>query len=175
MIKAEEALGREFAAMRSGRASASMLDKIQVEAYGSNVALNTVAQVIVRDAQALTVNVFDPTLSGSVERAVRAADMGLQATSDPGQGIVRVSVPKLNGELRQDLARQAAKLGEAARVRLRAVRKEALDEVKAAEKAKTVGKDEAKAREKLVQTAVDKQMDSIGALIKAKEMEILES
>ena len=101
--------------------------------------------------------------------------MGLQATSDPGQGIVRVPVPKLNGELRQDLARQAAKLGEAARVRLRAVRKEALDEVKAAEKAKTVGKDEAKAREKLVQTAVDKQMDSIGALIKAKEMEILES
>jgi len=170
MDGAIEALKKEFGGLRTGRASTSLLDKIQVEAYGSNMPLNQVGTVAVPEPRLLTVQVWDGGLVKSVEKAIRDAGLGLNPQPD-GQ-LVRVPVPELSQERRQELAKIAGKFAEQARVAARNVRREAMDALK---KSKTDGKmseDEHKAQSDKVQKLTDETIKKIDEALAAKEKEI---
>jgi ribosome recycling factor len=170
MDGAIEALKKEFGGLRTGRASTSLLDKIQVEAYGSNMPLSQVGTVAVPEPRLLTVQVWDAGLVKSVEKAIRDAGLGLNPQPD-GQ-LVRVPVPELSQERRQELAKIAGKFAEQARVAVRNVRREAMDALK---KSKTDGKmseDEHKAQSDKVQKLTDETIKKIDDALAAKEKEI---
>src|SRR6202142_2251069 len=132
MDGAIESLKKEFGGLRTGRASTNLLDKISVEAYGSQMPLSQVGTVAVPEPRLLTVQVWDAGLVKSVEKAIRDAGLGLNPQPD-GQ-LVRVPVPELSQERRQELAKIASKFAEQARVAVRNVRRDAMDELKKQQK-----------------------------------------
>src|SRR5580704_1157712 len=170
MDGAIEALKKEFGGLRTGRASTSLLDKIHVDAYGSPMPLNQVGTVAVPEPRLLTVQVWDAGLVKSVEKAIRDAGLGLNPQPD-GQ-LVRVPVPELSQERRQELAKIAGKFAEQARVAVRNVRREAMDGLK---KQKTDGKmseDEQKTASDKVQKITDETIKKIDEALASKEKEI---
>src|SRR5580692_10327144 len=142
MDGALETLGREFAGLRSGRASPALLEPVRVTAYGSEMPLPQLATIAVPEARMLTVQVWDRSLVGAVEKAIRDSGLGLNPASD-GQ-LVRVPIPQLTTERRNDLAKTAHKYAESARVAVRGVRRDGMEQVKAFEKKHEIGEDVAK-------------------------------
>jgi ribosome recycling factor len=172
MDKAIAVLKEEFASLRTGRASSSLLDQVQVEAYGSTVPLNQVAAVSVPEPRMIVVNVWDRGTVVSVEKAIRASGLGLNPVVD-GQSL-RIPIPPLTEERRRELAKLAGKYAEQQRVAVRNIRREANDDLKKAEKAGAISQDELKRMEAEVQKITDQEIKLIDEALKTKEQEIMQ-
>ena len=172
MDGAVEALKREFAGLRTGRASVSLLEPISVSAYGAEMRLNEVATINAPEARLLTVQVWDKGNVGPVEKAIQSANLGLNPAVD-GQ-LVRVPIPELNEERRQELARVAAKYTEQARVAVRNVRRDGMDRLKKMEKDGDLSKDDHQLWGDEVQELTDDRVKQIDDLLAAKESEIVQ-
>ena len=170
MDGAIETLRREFAGLRTGRASPGLLEPVRVEAYGSEMPLPQVGTIGVPEPRMLTVQVWDRTLVGAVERAIRDAGLGLNPASD-GQ-LVRVPIPILTAERRAELARLAGKYAEGAKVAVRGVRRDGMEQVKALEKKSEIGEDEGKDWSEEVQKLTDSYVKRIDESLADKEKDI---
>jgi ribosome recycling factor len=170
MDGALETLRREFAGLRTGRASPALLDPVRVEAYGSEVPLTQVGTVAVPEARMITVQVWDRSLVGAVERAIRDAGLGLNPASD-GQ-LVRVPIPILTTERRAELAKAAGRYAEGARVAVRGVRRDGMEQVRAAEKKGTISQDDLKDWSEQVQKLTDQYIKRIDDNVAEKDKEI---
>lgn len=172
MDKAVSALKEEFAGLRTGRASAGLLEPVQVDAYGSTSPLNAVAAITVPEPRMIAVNVWDKGVVVAVEKAIRAAGLGLNPIVD-GQ-TVRVPIPPLTEERRKDLAKLAGKYAEQQKIAVRNVRRDANDDLKKAEKAGEISQDEQKKMEAEVQKDTDAAIKRIDEALKVKEVEIMQ-
>ncbi len=172
MDKAIGALKEEFGSLRTGRASASLLDQVHVEAYGATVPINQVGAVSVPEPRSINVSVWDKGLVVSVEKAIRNAGLGLNPVVE-GQNL-RVPIPVLTEERRKDLAKLAGKYAEQQRVAVRNVRREAMDDLKKAEKDGTISQDEHKRLEGDVQKITDEAIKRVDEALKTKEHEIMQ-
>jgi ribosome recycling factor len=165
-------LKQEFAGLRTGRASAHLLDPVNVDAYGQSMPINQVGTVSSADARMLTVQVWDKALVGAVDKAIRNAGLGLNPAMD-GQTL-RIPIPMLSEERRAELAKLAGKYSEHARVAIRNVRRDGMEHLKRLEKDHEIGEDEHKKRAAEVQKATDGAIAEVDALLKAKEEEIMQ-
>ena len=172
MDKAVAALKDEFGSLRTGRASASLLDQVHVEAYGANTPLNQVAAISVPEPRSISVNVWDRGLVVSVEKAIRNAGLGLNPVVE-GQ-MLRIPIPPLTEDRRKDLAKVAGKYAEQQRVAVRNVRRDANDDLKKAEKDHVISQDEQKKMESEVQKMTDDAIKRVDEALKAKEQEIMQ-
>jgi len=172
MQKSISALKDELAGLRTGRASASLLEPVQVEAYGSRMPLNQLATVTVPEPRMLSVQVWDRSMAGAVEKAIRDSGLGLNPAAE-GQ-VIRVPLPELNEERRRELTKVAHNYAEQARVAVRHVRRDGMDMLKKAEKDGDMGQDDARAQSDLVQKATDAAVAEIDAIVAAKEQEIMQ-
>jgi ribosome recycling factor len=172
MDKAVLALKDEFGGLRTGRASATLLEPIMVEAYGSSMSITSVAAISVPEPRLITVNVWDKGTVVAVEKAIRAAGLGLNPVVD-GQTL-RVPIPPLTEERRKDLVKLAAKYAEQQRVAVRNVRREAMEDLKKAEKDGAISQDELKRMETEVQGFTDAAVKRIDETLKTKEQEIMQ-
>ena len=172
MDKAVSALKEEFASLRTGRASANLLDQIMVEAYGATTPLNQVAAVTVPEPRSISVSVWDRGVVVSVEKAIRSSDLGLNPVVE-GQTL-RIPIPPLTEERRRDLAKIAAKYAEQQRVAIRNVRRDANDDLKKAEKDSVINQDEQKRMETEVQKITDEAVKRVDEALKTKEQEIMQ-
>jgi len=171
MDKAVAALKEEFASLRTGRASASLLDQVHVEAYGSSMPMNQVGAVSVPEPRMLVVNVWDRGLVVSAEKAIRAAGLGLNPVVD-GQTL-RIPIPPLTEERRKDLVKVAGKYAETQKIAVRNVRRDANDDLRKAEKDGVISQDEEKRLEAEVQKITDEAIKRIDEALKTKEQEIM--
>jgi len=172
MDKAVAALKDEFGSLRTGRASASLLDQIMVDAYGSTVPLNQVGSVSVPEPRAISVSVWDRGVVVSVEKAIRSAGLGLNPVVE-GQNL-RIPIPPLTEERRRDLAKLAGKYAEQQKIAVRNVRRDAMDDLKKAEKDGVITQDEQKRMEGEVQKITDEHVGRIDEALKTKEQEIMQ-
>ncbi|HEY0599747.1 ribosome recycling factor [Brevundimonas sp.] len=172
MDKAVSALKEEFSGLRTGRANAGLLEPVQVEAYGSMSPLHAVAAISVPEPRMISVSVWDKSMVTPVEKAIRAAGLGLNPIVD-GQTL-RIPVPPLTEERRKDLAKLAGKYAEQQKIAVRNVRRDANDDLKKAEKASEISQDEQKKMEAEVQKDTDAAIKRIDEALKAKEVEIMQ-
>jgi ribosome recycling factor len=171
MDKAVAALKEEFASLRTGRASANLLDQVHVDAYGSSVPINQVGAVNVPEPRMIAVNVWDRGLVVSVEKAIRNAGLGLNPIVD-GQTL-RIPIPPLTEERRKEIAKIASKYAEQQRVAIRNIRRDANDDLKKAEKDGAISQDEQKRMEGEVQKLTDEAIKRVDEALKTKEQEIM--
>jgi ribosome recycling factor len=164
-------LKQELGGLRTGRASASLLEPIQVEAYGTHMPLNQLATVSVPEPRLLSVQVWDKSMVHAVERAIMAANLGLNPATE-GQ-VLRLRIPELNQERRKDLVKVAHKYAEAARVAVRHVRRDGLDVLKKLEKDHKISEDDHTHQAELVQKATDQAISEIDQTLAVKEKEIM--
>jgi ribosome recycling factor len=172
MDKSVSALKEEFNGLRTGRANVGLLDPVQVQAYGSNAPLNSVAAISVPEPRMISVNVWDKSMVGPVEKAIRAAGLGLNPIVD-GQTL-RIPVPPLTEERRKDLAKLAGKYTEQQKIAVRNVRRDANEDLKKAEKAGEISQDEQKKMETEVQKMTDEAVKRVDEALKTKEQEIMQ-
>lgn len=172
MAKSIESLQGDLSGLRTGRASASLLEPVTVEAYGSRMPLNQVATVTVPEPRMLSVQVWDRGMANAVEKAIRDSGLGLNPMGE-GQ-VIRVPLPELNSERRKELAKVAHNYAEAARVAVRHIRREGMDLLKKAEKDGDLSQDDSRVQADLVQKATDAAVQEIDTLLAVKEQEILQ-
>ncbi len=172
MDGAVSALGNEFASLRTGRANASLLDGIMVEAYGQMTPLNQVGSVSVPESRMLLVSVWDKSQVGAVERALRQSNLGINPVID-GQ-TMRIPMPPLTEERRKDLAKIASGYAEQAKIAVRNVRRDGMETVKKLEKSGDMSEDEKKAHESDIQKATDNVINKIEENLKIKSDEIMQ-
>lgn len=169
MKKSLEAAAADFATLRTGRANPALLDSVKVEYYGSPTPLNQLAQISVSEGRTLVIAPYDKTTLGPIEKTILKSNLGLQPIND---GVnVRVNIPPLTEERRKDLVKQLATKSENARVSLRNIRRDAIEQFK---KDDDVTDDDAKRAEKDVQKLLDKHFVELEVQQKAKEAELLE-
>jgi ribosome recycling factor len=171
MQGASGVLKTELAGLRTGRASAHLLDPVMVDAYGSQMPLNQVATVSVPEARLISVNVWDRSLVHPVEKAIINSNLGLSPATE-GQTI-RLRIPELNEERRKELVKVAHKYAETARVAVRHVRRDAMDVIKKLEKEHKISKDDHDRFSGEIQKATDAGISDIDHMLAAKEKEIL--
>ena len=171
MEKAVEDFRREMAAVRTGRASVHMLDGVQVEAYGTQMKLNEVATVHTPEAQLITVQPFDPSTIGNIEKAIRTADLGLNPMND-GK-LVRVPVPALTEERRKDMVKHLHKILEEHRTAVRNIRRDGNDGIKKAMKDKKITEDEERRAMEDLQKLTDDEIKKMEELSRLKEKEVM--
>jgi ribosome recycling factor len=164
-------LRHEFGGLRTGRASASLVEPVHVDAYGQSTPLNQVATISVPEPRLISVQVWDKGLVGAVDKAIRDANLGLTPTVE-GQ-ILRIRTPELNEQRRKELVKVAHKYAEEARVSVRHVRREGLDILKKLLKDHAIPEDDEKRHESEVQKATDEAVREIDAALAAKEKEIM--
>src|SRR5271169_2976138 len=164
-------LKQELGGLRTGRASPNLVEPIHVEAYGSNMPMNQVATVSVPEPRLISIQVWDASVVKAVEKAIRDSNLGLSPSTE-GQ-IVRIRIPEVNQERRQELVKVAHKYAEAARVAVRHVRRDGLDTVKKLEKNHEISEDDQERLANDVQKATDGTIAEIDQLLAAKEREIL--
>ncbi|MEQ8708388.1 MAG: ribosome recycling factor [Rhodospirillales bacterium] len=172
MKGALEVLQQEFGGLRTGRASTSLLEPVQVMAYGSPMPLNQVGSISVPEPRMLSVQVWDKSMVGAVEKAIRDAGLGLNPASDGT--LVRIPIPALNEERRQELSKIAGKYAEEARISVRNVRRSGMDNLKALEKDGEISQDEQRGWEKTVQELTDQYIKEIDETLDTKEAEIMQ-
>ena len=172
MDRTVQALKEEFASLRTGRASASLLDQVTVEAYGAKSPLNQVAAISVPEPRSISVTVWDKGLIVSVEKAIRNAGLGLNPVVE-GQNL-RIPIPPLTEERRKELVKVAGKYAEHQKVAVRNVRRDANDDLKKAEKDNAITQDEHKRMETEVQKLTDEAIKRCDEALKAKEQEIMQ-
>jgi len=173
MQKAVEAVRREFAKIRTGKATVSLLDGINVEYYGSAAPLRQVANISVPEARLLVVQPWDKKIIGDIEKAIRSADLGLNPSSDGN--LIRVPIPALTEERRKEMVRYVHKLGEEGRVAIRNVRRDVNETLKKKLKDGEISEDDFhRAHDKTVQDMTDKHTHEIDHVLAAKETELME-
>lgn len=172
MDGALDVLRKEFAGLRTGRASVNLLEPVTVDAYGSSMALNQVATVGVPEPRLITVQVWDRGLVKSVDKAIREAGLGLNPQTE-GQ-VIRVPIPDLTEDRRRELTRVAAKYAEQARVSIRNVRRDGLDPLKKKEKDGEISQDEHRKLQHDIQALTDDYIKKIDEILAQKDKEILQ-
>ena len=172
MDGAIEALKREFAGLRTGRASTSLLDMVQVDAYGANMPMNQVASVSLPEPRLLTVQVWDDGNVKAVERAIIDSELGLNPQTEGN--LIRVPIPELSEERREEMTKVAAKYAEQVRVAVRNVRRDGMDGLKKLEKDGEISQDEHRARGDDIQQMTDGHISNIDELLETKEQEIMQ-
>ena len=172
MDKAVDALKDEFGGLRTGRANAGLLEPITVEAYGSTMPLSSVGSISVPEPRMITVSVWDKALVIPTEKAIRAAGLGLNPLTD-GQTL-RIPIPPLTEDRRRDLAKLAGKYAEQQKVAVRNVRREAMEDMKKAEKTGASSEDEVKKAGDEIQGFTDAAVKRIDDALKTKEQEIMQ-
>lgn len=171
MESALKSLSHEFGGLRTGRASTNLLDTIQVDAYGSMLPLNQVGNVTAPEARLLSVSVWDKGMVKAVEKAIREADLGLNPAVD-GQTI-RIPIPALSEDRRKEMVKVAHKYAEGAKVAVRNVRRDGMDELKKQEKDKKISEDEQRKQSDQVQKLTDDFIKKIDEMMVVKEKDIL--
>jgi ribosome recycling factor len=169
MHKAIENTKHELASIRSGKATTSLLDTVRVEAYGQHLPLNQVGSVAAPEPRLLTVQPWDRSLLGAIERAIQASDLGLNPSNDGT--VIRIPLPPLTQERRKELVKVVHKLAEEGRVAVRHARTDAIAKVK---KLDHVSEDEKRRTDKDIQKLHDDAIHQIDGVVKAKELEIME-
>jgi ribosome recycling factor len=171
MKGAVDSLKNDLNGLRTGRANVSLLDPVTVEIYGSHMPLNQVATVSAPEPRMLSVQVWDKSSIGPVEKAIRAAGLGLNPINDGN--VLRLPIPDLTEERRKELAKLASKYAEGARVAIRNVRRDGMDALKTDENKKEISEDERKRAETELQKLTDEQIKAADEAAAAKEKEIL--
>jgi ribosome recycling factor len=172
MEKAVDDFRKAMAGVRTGRANVHMLDNVSVDYYGSQMPLNQVAQVHAPEAQLITVQPFDPSQLGAIEKAIRAGDMGLNAMNE-GK-LIRVPVPALTQERRQDMVKHLHRVLEEHRTAVRNIRRDGNDAIKKALKDKKITEDDEKRAIEEIQKLTDGEIKKMEDMSKAKEKEVME-
>ncbi|MHA1599941.1 MAG: ribosome recycling factor [Alphaproteobacteria bacterium] len=172
MDGAQEVLRKEFAGLRTGRASAALLDPVMVDAYGASMPLNQVGTASVPEPRMVTVQVWDRTLVGAVEKAIRSAGLGLNPASD-GQ-LIRVPIPALSEERRIEMTKIAGKYAEQCRIAVRNVRRDGMELLKRMEKASELSEDDHRLWADEIQRLTDDHIKGIDQSLAQKEEEILQ-
>jgi len=172
MDKAVDDFRREMAAVRTGRASVHMLDSVQVEYYGSPMPLNQIAQVHAPEAQLITVQPFDPSSLGNIEKAIRAGDLGLNPMND-GK-IIRVPVPPLTADRCRDMGKHLHKILEEHRTAVRNIRRDGNELIKKALKDKKITEDDERRSLEEIQRLTDDEIKKMEEMSRSKEKEVME-
>jgi ribosome recycling factor len=172
MAKSVEAAKHEFTTIRTGRASAALLDRIQVSAYGTKMPVNQLATISVPEPRLLTITPFDKSIMKDIERGIQESDLGLTPSND-GQ-IIRLPIPQLTEERRKELVKQVRHMAEEGRVAARNIRRDALHNLKKLEQDGDAGADDVHRAEDRLQKVTDEHVQRIDAALKAKEAEIME-
>ncbi len=172
MKKAIEVLRKDFASMRAGRATPSLLDKVMVDYYGTPTPINQMAKISVPEPRLLVIQPWDKSGMATIEKAIQKSDLGLNPSND---GIViRLAIPQLTQERRNELVKVAKKKAEETRVALRNIRRDANEHLKALEKEKQVSEDDEKRAQDDVQKMTDKYVKEVEHVLEHKEQEIME-
>ncbi|MHB1103149.1 MAG: ribosome recycling factor [Devosia sp.] len=172
MHKSIAALKDELAGLRTGRASASLLEPVTVEAYGSKMPLNQVATVTVPESRMLSVQVWDRSLAQAVEKAIRNSGLGLNPSAEGA--VIRVPLPELNEERRRELTKVAHNYAEQARVAVRHIRRDGMDLLKKLEKDGDISQDDGRKFGEQVQSTTDAAVAEIDGILAIKEQEIMQ-
>lgn len=172
MKKTIELYQHDLSTIRAGRANPAVLDKVEVDYYGSPTAINAVAEVKVTDARTILIQPWESAMTKTIEKAILASDIGINPQND-GRAL-RLIFPPLTEERRKELTKQVDKLGEEAKVSIRNVRREANDKCKDMKKKNEMTEDEQKASEKAVQDITDKLIKDVDVITAAKKKEIME-
>ena len=171
MEGAMTALRQEFLTLRTGRASASMLEPIMVDAYGAVTPINQVGTVNVPEPRMITLNIWDKSLVGAAEKAIRDSGLGINPVVDGT--IIRLPIPELNEERRRELTKVAGHYAESARVAIRNVRRDGMDQIKKA-RSEGLGEDDQKFWESAVQEATDTAIERVDGALESKQEEIMQ-
>lgn len=166
-----DALRREFATVRTGKATPALLDTVRVEAYGSKLPLNQVATVNTPEPSLLVVQPFDKSLLGEIERGIQSADLGLNPSNDGA--VIRVPIPPLNEERRKEFVKLLHKMAEEARISVRHTRRTAREDIQSLVKEHEIGEDEGRRREDAIEKLTHDYTGKIDELLKKKEEEVL--
>ena len=172
MDGAINAFKQDLASLRTGRASSNLLDAIQVPAYGSTMPINQVATVSVPEPRMVAVNVWDKSMVGAVDRAIREANLGFNPIVDGNN--LRIPLPELNEQRRKELVKIAHGYAENAKVAARHVRRDGMDHLKKAEKDGDISEDDQRRESEKVQKLTDDTISTIDSLLSAKEAEIMQ-
>ena len=172
MDSALEALRRDFASVRTGKATPALLDSVRVEAYGSKVPLNQVGTVSAPEPRLLTITPWDKALLKEIDRGLRESDLNLNPSNDGS--IIRIPIPALTEERRKEFVKQLHKLAEEARVAVRQARKDANDDVKARQKKEGLSEDDVRREQDKVQKLTDQYIAKVEEILKHKEAEVME-
>lgn len=172
MQKSIASLREELTGLRTGRASASLLEPVMVEAYGTKMPLNQVATVTVPESRMLSVQVWDRSMAQAVEKAIRNSGLGLNPAAEGA--VIRVPLPELNEERRRELSKVAHTYAEAARVAVRHIRRDGMDLLKKLEKDGDISQDDGRIKSELVQKATDAAVADIESILISKEQEIMQ-
>jgi ribosome recycling factor len=170
MQKAVEATQRSLNTIRTGRANASLLDRIMVEYYGTPTPLRSLANINTPDASTITVQPFDPTSLNTIEKAISMSDIGLMPNNDGS--VIRLNIPPLTSDRRKELVKTAARLVEEGKVSIRNIRRDAVDSVRKQEKAGEIPEDEARDSQDRIQQLTDQYIAKVGELLAEKEKDI---
>lgn len=172
MHKAAENLQRNLGQIRAGRANASLLDRVQVTYYGVPTPLNQMASITIPEARVLMITPFDKSMVQEVEKALLASDLGITPTSD--SNVIRLVIPQLTEERRKELAKEVKKEAEQAKVAIRNIRRDAIDEYKKQQKNSEITEDDLRSAEKDIQDLTDKSIKELDKIASDKEKELLE-
>jgi ribosome recycling factor len=172
MNRAVDAMERDFAAFRTGRASTALVERLTVDYYGTQTALNQLAGISVPEAHQIVIQPWDRSVLGAIEKAIQKSDIGLVPNVDGT--VVRLNIPPLTEERRKDLVKSVHKRMEEARVEIRNLRRDAADELKKEERDGTVGTDEAHRQHETLQKTTDRWIGEVDRLGQAKEQEVME-
>ncbi|CAH1211178.1 MULTISPECIES: ribosome recycling factor [Paenibacillus] len=171
MEKAIQALRRDLATLRAGRASSALLDRIQVEYYGAMTPLNQLANISTPDSRTLMIQPWDKSSMSDIERAIMKSDLGLTPANDGS--MIRLSIPPLTEERRAELVKLTKKFGEESKVAIRNIRRDANDDIKKMEKS-DISEDESRRHQDDIQKSTDKFIAEVDKVLAAKEKEIME-
>ena len=171
MGKSIDVLHEEFATIRAGRANPHVLDKIKVDYYGTPTPLQQLGNISVPEARMIVIQPWEKALLKEIEKAINMSDLGIHPTNDGS--VIRLVFPELTEERRHELAKDIKKKGEAAKVAVRNIRRDAIELIKKAEKAGEISEDEMKKFDDKVQKATDKSIEKIDGLVDAKTKEIM--
>jgi ribosome recycling factor len=171
MAKSIDALRFELTKIRTGRASSALVDNLKVSYYGSEMPVSQVATVAVADARTLTITPWERGMVGAIEKAIYASDLGL--TPNTAGTVIRINLPPLTEERRRELAKHVHGEGENSKVAIRGVRRDALQQVKELQKAKSISEDDERRAEDDIQKLTDRFVKDVDAVVKAKEDELM--
>ncbi|URJ62215.1 ribosome recycling factor [Paenibacillus polymyxa] len=171
MQKAIQALQRDLASLRAGRATPALLDRVQVEYYGAMTPVNQLANINTPDSRTLMIQPWDKSSLADIERAIQKSDLGLTPSNDGNT--IRLSIPALTEERRTDLVKMTKKNGEEAKIAIRNIRRDANDDIKKLEKS-DISEDESRKHQEDIQKTTDKFIAEVDKVLAAKEKEIME-
>jgi ribosome recycling factor len=172
MERSIEALRKDLSRIRTGRASLALLDGISVDYYGTATVLNQMATLAVPESRLITIQPWDKTQIGPIEKAIQRSDLGLTPTNDGT--LIRLSIPPLTADRRKDLVKQVKKVGEESKIALRNVRRDGNDMLKSLEKDKLVSEDDWRRGQDQVQKITDRYIAQIDEILQSKEHEVME-